>query len=263
MEEIKVKVEDILKKKKSKNKNSKKTLKTQTKKKFNKIVESEKEKNEDENKKKEVEEEKIVEKEEEKKKEIEWEEYDHQGAAIILLDEFDLGLLVEEDLIDDIQQPEEVEIQDSEPSPNLAIYNCIACTLENPMTNESCSMCGTPRPQNAGQQDAEGGDGPVVDGGDDIMKVVEDKYELAIKNRMNYIVKEIKEIVEDFRKRDEAENLRRKNEIEDLNSKISVKKAISKEIVKEAKASDKKDDSMGLGNLFSEGEVDDDKNKIK
>ena len=223
----------------------------------------EKDSKEEDSKEEEEEEEKIVEieedsKEPEKPKEIKWEKYDHQGAAIVLLDEFDLGILLEEDLVIEEEEVEEVK-EEPEPAAELAFYNCIACTLENPMTNATCSICGTARPPMEESNNNGGDDNAKGDDKDDITKAVEDKYDLAIKNRTEFIIKDIKEIVEDYKKVDEELENQRKEELKLFEKKLSMMNILTKEKCKEAKLSLKKVESMGLGNLFGEAEEDSEK----
>jgi len=181
--------------------------------------------------------------------EIDWTTYSHQRAAIIVLDEFDLSLLTEDDLK---QEGEEEKSVVEEIPPELSIYNCPACTLENPMTNESCSICGTPRPPDAGMNNGPK-EGVIVEEAD-ATSIIEDKYKTALKNRMNNIITDIKEIVTKLNDEEEALKKERQSKVDKLKAEfealsVPVIAKVPSE-VKQPKSSIQNVEDMNLGQLF-------------
>ena len=196
---------------------------------------------------------------EEINKKIDITEYNHQGAAIIRLEEFDLAILTEEDErvegTEEDKKEEPVEIP-----PELNVYNCGACTLENPMTNERCAVCDTPRPPDAGMN--LGGDN--ADNNEEIEEVdpmtqINEKYANAIKNRIKGMEEEFKQISKEVELRDKEDFEMRKKEIENLTQKFeNMKKEAAKHSNSQnnkdetVKNENDKDESMNLGKLFNE-----------
>ena len=208
----------------------------------------------------------------EENKDLNWDDFDHQGAVIIFLDEFDLSLLTEEDLKVESEEVEEVKEDEVEIPPELNLYNCAACTLENPMTNETCAICGTPRPADAGQQKKDNDEPEVKVEEEDSTKKIEEKYELAIKNRKERMITEIKDIVPTIVKAEKEEEDKLNQEVQELEkeyNKLVMDQSISPAdkdnftAEKLAKATESLGnvETMGLGNLFDAGEGDGELNK--
>jgi hypothetical protein len=200
-------------------------------------------------------------KEEEEKDKIDLEEYNHQGAAVIVLEEFNLAILHEEDLIDDEEgQEEEVEKEEEVPA-EFNVYNCGACTLENPMSNDTCAICGTPRPADAGQsQNKDDGNGNKSKV--DLMAQIEEKYAKVITNRIKGMVHDFHDIVIELNKKDQQELDKKIKEVENLKKKFEdlknqYAKVPKKEEAKESAPENIKEkvclkgvEEMNLENLF-------------
>ena len=192
---------------------------------------------------------------------INWQEFNHQGVAIIVLDEYDLALLTEDDQKEGEGEGEEEEVK--EEAPGEQIYNWPACTLENPMTNESCAICGTPRPPDAGMSK-----GNVESKEVDIKDpatIIEERYKTAIKNRTENILNGIKNIVKAIVDEESSEKAKRETEINRLKSELEWAKTNKLP----AKSNDQKttppkktesltgdSENMNLNQLFGEPDAD-------
>lgn len=191
--------------------------------------------------------------------EVNWEEYNHQGVAIIVLDEYDLALLTEDDQREGEDEVEEVK---EEASAEPSLYNCPACTLENPMTNESCAICGTPRPPDAGMNKPNA-DNKEVDTKDPAT-IIEDRYKTAIKNRNDKILNDIMNIVKVLVDQESTAKSQRESLIKQL--KIELECAKTNKVLKSSNLKEKakspksslanETENLNLNQLFADPEAD-------
>jgi hypothetical protein len=89
-------------------------------------------------------------------------------------------------------------VEEVEEPAQLSFYNCPACTLENPINVDICSICGTPKPANAGMMQADNEDGgqDIDHGESNIIKMheqLEKDEAFTIENRFKLISNDIKE----------------------------------------------------------------------